>query len=103
MKTMPIIKIARHDHGYVIIQNKALTDKRLSWKARGLLAYLLSRPPDWKVSSAQLALAGKDGAESIRSALKELRSVGYAKLRTGGKEHGSEWVIFESPEMAEDP
>jgi hypothetical protein len=99
---MPIIKVARHDHGYVMIQNKALADERLSWKARGLLAYLLSRHPNWVVSSEQLSKMGPDGPTAVRSALKELRSVGYAELKfCGGKTGGSGWVIYESTDLSE--
>ena len=99
---MPIIKVAHHDHGYVVIQNKALEDSRLSCKARGLLAYLLTRPKDWSVNCKHLATIGPDGPTAIRSALKELRNAGYAKLEMGGSgAGGSVWVICECSEIKE--
>ena len=100
MKTMPIIKIARHDHGYVIIQNKALEDTRLSWKARGLLAYLLTRPKNWEVNSEQLASISPCGPTAVRAGLRELEKAGYAELKFfGGETGGSGWIIYELPEI----
>ncbi len=95
---MPIIKVARHNHGYVIIQNKALEDTRLSWKARGLLAYLLTRPADWSVNSHHLSAQSVEGRRAVLSGLKELRETGYAELVN--TQRGREWIIYESPHSA---
>ena len=46
--TRTIHRAARR-HRYVIVDQAAVADTRLSWAARGLLAYLLPRPDDWKV------------------------------------------------------
>ncbi|MFW2440514.1 MAG: hypothetical protein ACN4GR_14220 [Arenicellales bacterium] len=43
-----IIRATRRDR-YVTIEQHVIEDARLSWAARGLLAYLLSKPDDWKV------------------------------------------------------
>ena len=43
-----IIRAPRR-HRFVILDQRAVDDTRLSWAARGLLAYLLSRPDDWRV------------------------------------------------------
>ena len=43
-----IIRAPRR-HRFVTIDQSAVEDSRLSWAARGLLGYLLSRPDDWKV------------------------------------------------------
>ena len=42
-----IVRAARR-HRFVIIDQRAIEDTRLSWAARGLLGYLLSRPDDWR-------------------------------------------------------
>lgn len=43
------IRRAARRHRYVIVDQAAVEDTRLSWAARGLLTYLLPRPDDWKV------------------------------------------------------
>lgn len=65
---------------FTMIPNETLNDSSLSWKAKGLLAYLVSKPPRWKFYCYDIENHSKDGKESIRSGLKELRKHGYAKL-----------------------
>lgn len=74
---MTIVRSPRPDSGFTILPNAALNDQRLSWKARGLLAHLLSKPPLWRTSSRRLALDGPDGRDAVRTGLQELEQVGY--------------------------
>lgn len=63
-----------------MVSNAALEDTRLSWRARGVLAYLLSRPEGWSTSGERLASqspGGTEGRDAMRAALKELESFGY--------------------------
>jgi hypothetical protein len=73
-----IIRAPRRDR-FVIIDQHAIEDGRLSWAARGLLGYLLSRPDDWKVLVNDLRKRGDLGRDGIYKLLKELRTVGYAR------------------------
>jgi hypothetical protein len=100
---MPIIRVQKHASPYVIIEKTGLDDTRLSFRARGILAYLLSKPDHWSISIAQLASqSGTEGMDAIRSALKELVTYGYAerKLAQGedGKLRGWETIIYERPQ-----
>ena len=72
-----IIRVVRHVQNFTIIDNAALRDIRLSFKATGLLAYLLSMPDEWTPRRDQLAEVKTDGVASIRAALKELTEAGY--------------------------
>lgn len=72
-----IVRGARPADNFAQIHNAALADGRLSFKARGILAYLLSRPPGWKTSADRLAQSGVDGERAIKSGLKELEEFGY--------------------------
>lgn len=96
-----IIRIQKHDNPFVQIDKRPLSDERLSWKARGLLAYLLSKPDKWEVNISDLVnRSQKDGRESVQAGLKELRELGYAELvttREKGKLTGKSWVIRELP------
>lgn len=77
---MTIIRTPRPDR-YAIVPMPAVEDHKLSWKARGLLAYLLSRPDNWRTSSQHLARCGPDGRDAVRTGLDELVQAGYLVRR----------------------
>ena len=63
------------------ISNEVLLDQRLSFKARGILALLLSRPKDWKIYIDEIVeRSDADGKHSVRTGFKELKELGYLKL-----------------------
>jgi len=73
---------------FTMIDNKVIRDKRLSWKAKGILVYLLSRQEGWRVQVSDIMQRSTDREVAVRSALRELRRYGYAKLediREGGR------------------
>lgn len=72
-----IIERVSSPNGFTVIPNRALEDEGLSFRARGLLAYLLSRPPGWKTDSEKLARVGREGREAVRTALNELVAARY--------------------------
>ncbi len=96
---------AKKPNGFVMVSNTVLNDNRLSLKAKGVLCYLLSKPPDWRPLIADICAHCRDGERAIQSALKELSKFGYAKLVKEqvekGRWEGSQWVIYESPSTAE--
>lgn len=67
-------------HRFVVIDQRAIEDTRLSWAARGLLGYLLSRPDDWKVLINDLRKRGDLGRDGVYRLLKELRVAGYVRF-----------------------
>src|SRR5690606_23809004 len=71
------IRRAPRPRRYTVVPNATLEDSGLSFKALGLLVYLLSKPDHWTVSREHLATTHTDGVDSIRSGLRELRSAGY--------------------------
>jgi hypothetical protein len=96
---MAIVKIQKTEN-YSTINNFFPNDTRLSWRARGVLVYLLSKPNNWEVRFSDLASkSDKDGVVIVRNVFKELTALGYAKLSRGrinGK-FGSFYTIFEFP------
>jgi hypothetical protein len=59
------------------VANGVLTDKRLSAKAKGLYAYLYSKPDGWDFAIDRIALEMADGRKSINEGLKELEALGF--------------------------
>lgn len=82
-----IIRAPRRDR-FVIIEQQAIVDERLSWAARGLLGYLLSKPDDWKVLVNDLRKRGDLGRDGIYKLLRELRTFGYARYVRERDRHG---------------
>lgn len=95
-----IVRISKRERPFVQIDKRPLENVRLSWKAKGLLSYLMSRPDDWKIRMTQLVKVSSDGQSAVQAALIELRAAGHAELRQMRSEdnahaEGSEWVIYE--------
>lgn len=75
---MPLIR-GHHsfDEKFTQIPNDWLRDPRLSLKAIGLLAQLMSHTPGWKLSIRSLAKANGVGVATIKTAVLELEQFGY--------------------------
>lgn len=90
-----------HRRRYTVIASAALENTALSWKARGLLAYLLTRPDDWRMRFGHLENQAPDGVTALRSGVKELTKAGHLALVTlrdeGGRVVGKEYVVYEDP------
>jgi hypothetical protein len=95
------IRRAARRHRFVIVDQAAVEDARLSWAARGLLAYLLSRPDDWKVPVNDLKKRGNLGRDGIYALLRELRSAGYVCFErhrdAQGRMRGGTYIVSEVP------
>lgn len=100
-----IIRTNKRENPYVMIDKYGLNDERLSWKAKGLLAYLLSKPDDWQVYERDIIKRSTDGRDAVRTALRELEACGYLSRRQIRSESGSfghmEYVVYERPFIEE--
>ena len=74
---MTIIRSRRPDNHYTVVHNEVVRDSRLSYRARGILLEILSRPDNWKISAEILARSSKEGRGAILTCLTELRDLGY--------------------------
>lgn len=54
-----------------------LEDTRLSFKAKGILAYLLSKPDNWKVIVGNFVNYAADGKAFVYAGLKGLKECRY--------------------------
>ncbi|USL16084.1 MULTISPECIES: DnaD domain protein [Bacillus cereus group] len=88
---------------YTTINNTGLRDERLSWKAKGILAYILSLPDDWVFYMEEISTHAKDGIDSLRVGMKELKKYGYVRRFPVKNEKGKitnwETIIYEVPQV----
>lgn len=85
---MTAIRSVRAAEGkFVQISNAAMQDRRLSFTARGILAYVLSLPVDKHLTAEWLESQSPVSRRSTRAALKELEVLGYYRKtkRSGGR------------------
>ncbi|MDM8098690.1 conserved phage C-terminal domain-containing protein [Oceanobacillus oncorhynchi] len=97
---MSIFRVKKNAN-YVVMNRTALNDNRLTWKAKGIIAYMLSMPDDWTFYVTELINHAKDGEKSFRSGLKELKDCGYVKrfpVYEDKKIARWETVIYETPQ-----
>lgn len=90
---------------YTVMSNIHLKDRRLSYRAKGLLSVMLSLPPEWDYTLKGLAVIAVDGVDSVRSAVRELEKYGYlvrSRSRDArGRMSVNEYRVYENP--ADDP
>ena len=79
-------QLLKQETGFAQIKNEVLNDEELSLKAKGLFAYIYSKPNDWDFSAERITLDSKDEIKAVRSAIKELEDNEYLtrkRLATG--------------------
>ena len=96
---MPVIRVQKTKN-YTVMANYHLRDKRLSFKAKGLMSFMLSLPEEWDYTVNGLSAFATDGRDGVREALRELETAGYLRMgqsRTSGKFGKTEYIITEKP------
>ncbi|MDH6610268.1 hypothetical protein M2164_005903 [Streptomyces sp. SAI-208] len=111
IRTMP-------PEGWVPVSNSTAQQRRLSWRAKGLLVDLLSFPDGYHITFDKLMnlakLAGDpdvEGRDAMRRAMQELERKGYLSHRRvkveapkpGGQRWRTETAICDEPIFAENP
>lgn len=99
---MGIIRVKKgRENTFTMVHNDILDTVELTWKAKGIMAYLLRLPDDWEFYEEELSKHAKDGLKSFKSGLKELIELGYVErtqLRNErGRFIGYEYCINEIP------
>jgi hypothetical protein len=94
----------KKDRDFIVLNYKFLKDARISLKAKGLMAYLLALPEDWKIYVTQLTDTLPEGKAAIYAAMRELKKAGYLKIeqqRTKGKITSVDYTLFEISPLTE--
>lgn len=90
---------------YGAAPNNLLNNPEISFRAKGLYAYLNSKPADWDFSIESIARQNKEGKDAIRSAIHELEAFGYLvrnKVKDARGFFEIEYILYENP-MLENP
>jgi uncharacterized phage protein (TIGR02220 family) len=77
----------RRQNGFTIVSNVARLEKSISFRALGLLTYLMGLPEGWSITIESLATVKTDGRTSVTAGLNELMNVGFLQ-RTRRYENG---------------
>lgn len=96
--------IRRADHGkenpYFLFLRDTAQDRELSYEARGVLGYILSKPDTWKVQPSDL-ITPKCGRDKVYRILKELREARYIEREQSfDAKHRIVWgdyIVYEQP------
>lgn len=100
---MPLIR-GHHsfDDHFTQIPNDWLRDTRLSLKAIGLLAQIMSHTPGWRMSIRSLARVNGTGQDTIKSAILELEACGYL-VRSEKQQHNEDGTFADYEFTTKDP
>ena len=83
-----------------VIPHNVLYDANISLKAKGLYAYMQSKPDGWEFSAERISNECSEGRDAVRAALIELETAGYLTRYRKKNELGQwEWehVLLEKP------
>lgn len=98
---MGIIRTEKTTGKFFIASKFYVEDETLSWKAKGIMSYLFSKPDDWQIYQTQLEKVSTDGKASVRTTINELLDKGYMtreKRRKGnGDFDGYDYTLHEYP------
>lgn len=90
MKTInnpTIFNRVEKDSNYTVVDNNYLRNPNLSWRAKGLMTYILSLPNDWKLHKSIIQKRSLEGQSAFRVAWSELEAFGYIKRYPVRKNH----------------
>lgn len=92
---------------FTIVSNRLLNNKRLSFRARCILLWLLSKPEDWRIRSEAIAeQSDVEGRTAVRTCMRELETHGYLVREKVQDERGRWYTIqtvYEEPLLSGDP
>ena len=101
---MSIIRTEKSKN-YTIICNKCLRDSGISARAKGIFAYIMTLPDDWKIYKSELHEHFKEGRDALNTAFAELEEAGYVSKvparNKNGTVDGWDYTVYESTDLLE--
>jgi hypothetical protein len=99
---MGIIRREKSDN-YSVIYNECFQNPELSARAKGIFAYLMTLPDDWKIYKRELSKHFKEGRDALNSGFEELEACGYITKKpergTDGRLGGWDYTVYESTDL----
>ena len=97
-----IVRVSKRPERYTIADNEIIGNSAMSWEARGVLIYLLSKPDNWTVRVDDLVKQSPAGIKVVRRIIKELETFKYL-YRYKYQGEGGKWVwesvVFDHPQL----
>lgn len=100
------MKIDKLNVPFAQVPNELLCDPKVSLKAKGLWAYIQSKPNDYDFSADRIIDETADGVDSVKSALTELEVSGYLirnRLQSGRVDYVLTFPKVENPTGGKSP
>lgn len=103
---MAVLRVSKSNN-YSVVHNGFINDQKISFKAKGVLLYFLSKPDGWEFYIKEMAKSSKDGIDAISSAINELEKAGYIQRvlkrnEKGALSGGYDYSVFEVPQVEEE-
>lgn len=92
------MSLIKHTSQFTTISNHILQSKTLSWKSKGLYAYLNSKPNNWNFSIERIAKEASDSVYSTEMGIKELKQFGLLIQKTRSKINDQNKRVFDGQE-----
>ena len=96
-----IIRTIKTENPFAQIDKRLINDTSISWKTKGILIYLLSKPNNWTAQVKDIIKHATDGRDAVRSAINEAVKAGYIRRvqykNSKGQYAGIEYQVFEQP------
>lgn len=100
------IVLTSRKKGFSTVPHDLQRDKRLSYRARGVLQEMLSHTDGWGTADpVELADGTKEGRDAVRAALAELEQIGYLtrrKVRLANGQTITETTVYDVPQARSD-
>lgn len=86
---------------FTVLPNALLRNTSLSFKARGILAMMLSNVDGWETHTGWIEKQGTEGREAVRSGMQELEAAGYCRYDSvrgpDGIIESNQWTWYDVP------
>lgn len=97
----------RFERDFTQLPNTWLRDERLSYRARGLLAMLMSHEAGYRITLKAISAASpREGIDAMREAVRELEAVGYLRRhahKSIGRYEGDDWELCDPHNPGDNP
>jgi hypothetical protein len=95
-----INRIKNKTENFTIVSNEIFQRRDVSARAKGIYAYIMTLPDDWKIYKQEVFTHFSEGKNALDSAFKELEKLGYISKEKTKNEKGQfvgwDYTIYES-------